>query len=179
VPKSRDAEKNHRWRWPAVIGAMLVVAGIGVGLVVTQGGLPGDDRGRQAEVAKRGAEVMPFDLERTTHVFTPSASGGVQKVVADDPGDNEQIRLIREHVRGEAGRFARGDFDDPASIHGDDMPGLRTLRAEYEHMRARYTELPDGAKTTYTSSDPTVVDALHDWFDAQLGDHGSHAEHGS
>ncbi|MQA61633.1 MAG: aspartate carbamoyltransferase [Actinophytocola sp.] len=121
---------------------------------------------------------MPFDLDRTSHVFTPAESGGVQEVVADDPADTEQVRLIREHVRQEARRFARGDFDDPAALHGDDMPGLPTLRAEYRKMTAHYSELPDGAKITYVSMARGVIKALHDWFEAQLSDHGEHAERG-
>jgi hypothetical protein len=36
----------------------------------------------QAKVAARGAEVMPFDLDRTTHVFTKLPDGGVQTVTA-------------------------------------------------------------------------------------------------
>ena len=31
---------------------------------------------RQAEVAARGAEVMPFDLDRTEHVFEKQPGGG-------------------------------------------------------------------------------------------------------
>lgn len=173
--KLRPASKSLSWRTPAAIGAVILAAGIAAVLLVT--GESGD-RERQAAVAERGAEVMPFDLDRTSHVFTPGASGGVQEVVADDPADAEQIRLIREHVRKEAGRFARGDFDDPATLHGDDMPGLATLRAEYAKMTAGYAEVPDGAKITYVSRDPGVIKALHDWFEAQLGDHGDHGERG-
>jgi hypothetical protein len=35
--------------------------------------------------------------------------------------------------------------------------------------------LPDGAELTYRSDAPEVVDALHDWFAAQLADHGDDA----
>ena len=38
---------------------------------------------RQQEVAVAGAEVMPFDLDATTHIFTDTATGGIQDVVAD------------------------------------------------------------------------------------------------
>ena len=31
--------------------------------------------GRQAEIAAKGGQVMPFDLERTTHRFTKTATG--------------------------------------------------------------------------------------------------------
>ncbi len=43
---------------------------------------------RQAEVATRGAEVVPFDLEATTHRFRDTPTGGRHTVVADDPGDH-------------------------------------------------------------------------------------------
>lgn len=51
---------------------------------------------RLAEVAGRGAEVMPFDLERTTHIFKKLDNGGLQQVISDD-GDTAQIELIRAH----------------------------------------------------------------------------------
>ena len=50
---------------------------------------------RQEEVAARGAEVMPFKRRATTHVFTKTPTGGLQQVIAKDPSDTEQIRLIR------------------------------------------------------------------------------------
>ena len=45
------------------------------------------DLARQADVAGRGADVMPFDLKATTHVFTKTAHGGVQRVVAKSATD--------------------------------------------------------------------------------------------
>ncbi len=134
---------------------------------------------RQAEVAARGAEVMPFDLERTTHIFDDMPDGGLQQVVADDPTDTAQIALIRAHLQEEAVKFQRGDFGDPASIHGDAMPGLAGLRQGYGLIEVAYAELPDGAQIRYTTSDPAMVTALHAWFAAQLSDHGGHAtDHG-
>ncbi|MDF2710148.1 MAG: putative secreted protein [Nonomuraea muscovyensis] len=134
--------------------------------------------GRQAEIAARGRQVMPFDLERTTHRFTKSATGGVQTVTADDPADAQQVKLIREHLTQEASGFSRGDYGDPASIHGTDMPGLRELEQGHSRIDIRFADLPAGARLTYTTSDPSMVKALHAWFDAQVSDHGRHAEHG-
>ena len=130
---------------------------------------------RQEEIAARGAEVMPFDLEETTHVFLKTQTGGVQKVVADDPTDAKQVALIREHLEKEAAAFRRGDLSDPSQIHGEQMPGLKELEAGAEKMDIRYSDLPNGAKIEYETSDPALVRALHDWFDAQLLDHGDHA----
>jgi len=121
---------------------------------------------------------MPFDLERTTHVFEPATYGGVQSVVADDPSDKVQVRLIREHLRAEAAAFSGGDFGDPAEIHGDDMPGLAELRRGYREINLTFEATPSGARITYRSDDSAIVGALHAWFEAQVGDHGEHAEGG-
>ena len=132
---------------------------------------------RQAEVAARGAEVMPFDLDRTMHAFAKDSSGGVQTVTANDPADTLNIRLVREHLRKEAELFARGEFSDPAAIHGADMPGLAELSAANGKVTAEYADVPAGARIRYTTGDPALRSALHRWFDAQVSDHGRHAEH--
>jgi hypothetical protein len=158
--------------------AALVAAGTGAGLALADRDDPANLAERQAEVAARGAEVMPFDLDRTTHVFTQRPDGGVQVVTADDPDDAVQVRLVREHLSEEAEAFARGDFGDPASIHGDDMPGLAAFQAGADRITVTYEDLPAGGQLTYTTGDAALVEALHAWFDAQVSDHGSHAEHG-
>ncbi|MFE9775270.1 aspartate carbamoyltransferase [Streptomyces sp. NPDC005931] len=146
------------------------------GVVVVTGG---DSSARQEAIAEKGRSVMPFDLERTTHRFTETATGGTQDVVADREQDAEQVRLIRSHLKKEAAAFARGDFADPAKIHGSAMPGLKELSDGHENIEVRYSERPDGATLTYTTTDRALVNALHRWFGAQLGDHGAHAQHGA
>jgi hypothetical protein len=130
---------------------------------------------RQAEVAEAGATVMPFDLDATTHVFEKLDDGGLQTVLADTD-DPEQVALIRAHLAEEAERFAQGDFHDPTMIHGDDMAGLHTLVMGHDRMAIAYREVERGAEIRYTSEDPELVEAIHQWFDAQLRDHGEHAQ---
>jgi hypothetical protein len=79
--------------------------------------------------------------------------------------------LIQGHLLDEAEMFRRGDYSDPAEIHGMDMPGLEELRAGYREIAVEYFELDDGARLVYTTSDDTLVDALHRWFDRQMMDH--------
>jgi hypothetical protein len=129
---------------------------------------------RRSTVAEKGANVMPFDLETTTHVFDKKPFGGVQQVVADD-GNTEQVRLIRQHLQEEAVRFAKGDFHDPAMIHGHDMPGMHQLVMGYEKLSIEYSEIENGGQIVYSTADPELVEAVHAWFDAQLSDHGRHA----
>jgi mono/diheme cytochrome c family protein len=130
---------------------------------------------RQEQVAEIGAEVMPFDLERTTHIFEKLESGGLQQVVSDD-GDGEQIELIRMHLADEAARFSRGDFHDPAMIHGDDMAGLHELTTGAERLTINYSDVEGGGQVLYTAEDDALVTALHTWFDQQVADHGTHAQ---
>ena len=129
---------------------------------------------RQAEVARKGATVMPFDLMRTTHFFDDRETGGVETVTANDKADAEQVKRIRAHLSTEAKRFSRGDFSDPAKIHGDDMPGLTTLSRAGRKLSVKYKSLPAGASLTYSSPDKAVVAALHEWFAAQRFDHAAH-----
>ena len=129
---------------------------------------------RQEEVARRGSTVMPFELSRTTHFFDANSNGGIQTITANDQRDAEQVALIRSHLSTEAQQFGRGDFSDPAAIHGKDMPGLAVLSKAGNKLHVAYKELPAGASLTYTSQDPAVVTAIHDWFAAQSADHGAH-----
>ena len=126
---------------------------------------------RQAEVARKGATVMPFDLTRTTHFFDDLKTGGVETVTANEKTDVEQIDLIRAHLSVEARRFSHGDFSDPARIHGKDMPGLAQLSHAGAKLHVQYKSLPAGASLSYSSRDKAVVAAIHEWFAAQRSDH--------
>lgn len=134
---------------------------------------------RQAEVADKGRSVMPFDLDKTTHRFLPTDNGLLEEVVADDPGDTSQITLIRQHLAAEAQRFQAGDFSDPARIHGQDMPGLADLTAGASKITISYADLPAGASLSFRTTEPALVQALHDWGQAQVSDHGTHADQGT
>ncbi len=158
----------------SLIVVLVVAALIGGGAVVGVAA-SGDDPSRQQVVAQRGAQVMPFSLDATTHVFQASPDGGTQRVIVKDRSDTRNIRLVRGHLREEADAFRRGDFADPAAIHGDNMPGLRALRAGYEDVDVRYRDLPAGAEIAYATNDTDLDAAVRTWFDAQLGDHGDDA----
>lgn len=141
--------------------------------------MPAQAQQRQAEVAARGAEVMPFDLAASSHVFTKNRNGGLQQVMVKNPKDGRQLRQVRSHLREIAGRFEQGDFGAPAKIHGADMPGLAELRqAKPGEISIQYRDLANGAQIRYATSNPALVPVLHQWFDAQLADHGADAMEG-
>lgn len=134
------------------------------------------DAQRQAEVARRGKDVMPFELAATTHIFTQDAEGGVQRVVAKRSSETAQVELVRQHLKDIREQFLRGDFSGPSHIHGTDMPGLAALQAARPgQIDISYREVPDGAELIYRTREPALVSALHQWFDAQVSDHGKDA----
>ena len=131
---------------------------------------------RQAEVSELGKDVMPFTLSATTHIFSKTAEGGVQQVVAKKAADAAQVKLIREHLQQIRDQFLRGDFSGPSHIHGYGMPGLAELKtASPGQISIAYNEIQAGAELTYETKNASLVTALHKWFDAQLSDHGKDA----
>jgi hypothetical protein len=134
---------------------------------------PGENR--QSTVHDMGQTVMPFNLGETTHIFEMTETGGIQEVISEDPTDDAQISLIRQHLQHEAARFRAGNFSDPTSLHGSEMPGVRDLSEGAAQITIEYAELSDGAQIRFTTADSHLLTALHRWFGAQLSDHASDA----
>jgi hypothetical protein len=154
---------------------MAIAAGTLFCVPAAFGAEPNSKSSRQDEVALKGATVMPFDLARTTHFFDDTPGGGIETVTANDAKDARQIALIRSHLAEEAKRFRRGDFADPAKIHGQDMPGLDALGRAGDKLQVKYRQLPAGASLSYASADAAVIAGVHAWFAAQRSDHAAHS----
>ena len=122
-----------------------------------------------------GSQVIPFDLNKTTHIFDMPVTRGIQQVTAKDTNDTAQIALIQQHLEHEAIRFRSGDFSDPSTLHGEEMPGVKELTTGAALITIEYTTIPNGAQLVYKTHDLNVVTALHRWFGAQLSDHGQDA----
>ena len=131
---------------------------------------------RLDEIAQKGVQIMPFNLDQTVHVFSKREDGGLQQVVVKNQSNVGQIKLIQQHLNEIANKFKQGDFSDPSKLHGDNMPGLAMIKkARPGEINIIYTELPDGAQIIYSSDKPALILAIHQWFDAQLSDHARHA----
>lgn len=130
---------------------------------------------KQENVHHMGHMVMPFDLDQTTHIFRMTESGGVQKVVVKDARAKDQVAMIQRHLQHEAEAFQRGDYSDPASLHGATMPGLKDLEAGAARIKISYSALPIGAEIIFKTTDLHLLTAIHRWFGAQLSEHGADA----
>jgi hypothetical protein len=131
---------------------------------------------RQHMIHLKSPMVMSFNMSKVTHFFIKTDSGGVIEIDVKDPKDKTQISLVRKHLEKEKKLFSNADFRDPKTLHGKNMPGLRTLSESAGKYKIMYKELPLGAQLTFSSKDSMVVKALHTWFDAQLKDHGKDAK---
>lgn len=173
-------------RLPALPIVMLFVAGLSQSQTIdhTKMDHPAHmkmmaDAQRQVDVSKRGKDVMPFSLSAATHIFSKTAAGGTQQVVAKKSSDTAQVQLIRQHLQEIRMQFLKGDFSGPGHIHGEDMPGLSELRdAKLGQLDISYKKIEGGAQLTYKTANSVLVSALHKWFDAQLSDHGKDAKAG-
>ena len=130
---------------------------------------------RQEHIHHKGHSVMPFDLEKTVHIFRMTESGGVQRVIVKNDVEKDQVAAIQMHLKHEADLFQRGNYADPASLHGEDMPGLSDLQKGAKQVRVSYASLPNGAQVTFETSDLRLLTAIHRWFGAQLSEHGADA----
>ena len=130
---------------------------------------------QQEHVHHMAHSVMPFAMSKTVHVFKMTEQGGVMQVVTREAGASEQIPLIQQHLQHEAAQFQKGDFSDPAKLHGAAMPGLKELEAGAAKINVTYEALPNGAAIRFETSDAHLLTAIHRWFGAQLSEHGADA----
>jgi glutathione S-transferase len=126
------------------------------------------------EVRQRAQQVLPYALDQVLQTFTKTVHGGVQHVVAKSADNTRQIKLIQAHLLEIANEFRKGDFSVTERMHGADMPGLAQLKtAETDDIKFEYKALENGAQIHYSTEYPQFVQALHEWFDAQMVEHGS------
>ena len=157
-------QDSHTVRGAALLAAALLLLNC-----------PAVGQTKQEHVHQMAPGVMPFDVSKTVHIFKMTESGGVERVVAKDSRAADQIALIQQHLRHEAASFQRGDYSDPAMLHGAAMPGLKELQGGASRIKVSFTLLPAGAEITFETADLHLLTALHRWFGAQLSEHGPDA----
>ena len=83
--------------------------------------------------------------------------------------------MIQRHLSIEAAEFQKGNFADPARLHGAGMPGVQELQSGARRIEITYRALPRGGEIRFRTDDVKLVTAVHRWFGAQLSEHGSDA----
>lgn len=129
-----------------------------------------------AAMQQRGRTVMGVDQYTSTHRFDDLPDGG-RIVLQRDSDDTAGTRIIRDHLRHEAQRFAAGDFSDPAMVHAQAVPGSAVMSARRAAIHYEFHELPRGGELRITTGDSAAIRAVHEFLAFQRGEHraGGHA----
>jgi hypothetical protein len=129
------------------------------------------EKKHHAEVNDRGDHAMGFSHTKTTHHFRLTSEGGAIEVTANDAGDAASRDHIRQHLKHIAVMFSAGDFSMPMFIHGNQPPGVETMKRLKTGIRYQYEEMDRGAKVRISTNDKEAIEAVHDFLRFQIKDH--------
>jgi hypothetical protein len=124
-----------------------------------------------APLSQRGAQVMGFSQEKTTHHFELNQDGGVIEARANDLKDAATLGEIRGHFGHIAKMFAAGDFNAPMLVHAQNVPGTAAMSRLKDDIHWQLSEIPRGARITIVADNQEAVDAVHDFLRFQIEDH--------
>ncbi len=124
-----------------------------------------------AQMNHRGAMVMGFDQDKTTHRFLLYPDGGAIDVSASEASDLESRDAIRSHLPHIAVMFGKGNFEAPMLVHDTDVPGTAELSKRKDRVRYAYVETPRGGRVDIVTNDEEALRALHQFLRFQIRDH--------
>jgi len=123
--------------------------------------------------ARHQGKAAANPLEGIEQTFTKTVHGGFQHVVVKSVKSASQIKLLQTQLMNMVEQFQNGDFSQSERLYGVDMPGLAELkRAEANEIKFEYQPLANGGQIHYSSEEPQLVQALHEWFTVQKQSHG-------
>jgi hypothetical protein len=155
-----------------------------IAVVACSSGKPASNKTAQssdssfAKLQQRGATVMGVDQYTSQHVFEPLPTGGRIVLQRKEP-DSAGEAVIREHMRTIAKAFAAGDFTLPGVVHAmEEVPGTQQMRALHDDITYTPKDLPRGGEVIIATSNPTAIEAVHEFLAFQRTDHraGMHME---
>lgn len=132
-----------------------------------------------AALQERGEEAMGVDQYTSTHLFDALPDGG-RIELQRDVDDAEGVQQIRDHLQAIADAFRKGDFDTPAFVHMQTVPGTAVMAEKRAAITYTFHELPRGGELRIVTQDPEAIRAIHEFMAFQRSDHragGEGSEH--
>lgn len=130
-----------------------------------------------ALIQARGHAAMGVDQYTSFHRFESLPDGG-RISLQRDPRDTSGVVQIRSHMRRIETAFARGDFTLPGLVHDRDVPGTAVMGAHQSRISYVADTLPGGGELRLRTSDPSALEAIHQFLAFQRQDHRS-TSHGA
>lgn len=112
-------------------------------------------------LAVAGVAAAAHSPSARTDTLVPVATGGVETRVTTTLG---QVAAIRSQLQRDARRFSVGDV-----AIWNVGPSIPELRAGTARLHITYAAVAHGGQLRYTTADPVLVVALHEWFAARSG----------
>ena len=69
--------------------------------------------------------------------------------------------------------FAAGDFSKPFATHGEQPPGVDTMRNATNLLRFSYEDIPDGGMVRIGTTDAAMLSAVHEFLRYQIREHAT------
>ena len=124
-----------------------------------------------AQMNMRGAQVMGFDQDKTTHHFYLYTDGGAIDVTVKDAADKTNLDAIRSHLPHIAMMFGEGNFDAPMLVHDTKVPGTAEMAKLKDRLTYKYVEQSKGGRVNITTTDAAALKAVHAFLTFQISDH--------
>jgi hypothetical protein len=126
---------------------------------------------KDADLKARGALVMGFDQDKTTHHFLLTSDGGIIEVGVNDPSDIVSRDAIRSHLKDIARGFARGDFTMPFATHNEVPPGVKAIQQRAGSITFRYEDTAGGGRVVIRTADRQARTAIQEFLRYQIREH--------
>jgi len=123
------------------------------------------------QMNQRGAQVMGFDQEKTTHHFYLYADGGAIDVAVNDASDKTNLDAIRAHLPHIAMMFSHGNFDAPMLVHDTNVPGTVEMAKLKDRITYKYAQTSKGGRVKIMTTDAEALKAVHAFLKFQITDH--------
>ena len=124
-----------------------------------------------AQMNHRGAQVMGFDQDKTTHHFYLYADGGAIDVSVKDAADKTNLDAVRSHLPHIVVMFGEGNFEAPMMVHGTTVPGTPEMKKVKETITWKYDETARGGRVNITTANADALKAIHTFLRYQITDH--------
>jgi hypothetical protein len=124
----------------------------------------------------RGHAAMGVDQYTSTHRFDTLEDGG-RVELQRDANDPRDVATIRAHLKEVMAAFQRGDFQTPAFVHAQEVPGTKVMAARKERITYSYADLPQGGEIRMRTRDPEALRAIHEFVAFQRKDHRAGGHH--
>ena len=98
------------------------------------------------------------------HSLEKTDSGAIHMIVASENMDTEQVADLKEIVKFISEQDSLGREPDLVELYGD-KPGLAVTQEKRDEYAVDYIETTNGAGLQFSSENPEIVAALHEWVD--------------